>query len=143
MDMIRILLIEDNQADIDIIESYIQEKIDVTVKVEIIRDGTSAKTYVENSNDTTNIPHLILLDLTLPDFDGFELIRDFKTSDHLKRSPLFVVTSSEEEHAILKGYQLGINGFLTKPNDVDDYYEMICSLIEFWTKHARYPRQVG
>ena len=85
-------------------------------------------------------PDLILLDLNLPKRDGREVLEDIKADQELRAIPVIVLTTSDDEHDVLRAYGLHANCYLTKPVDLDDFLEKIRSVENFWIKLVRLPR---
>jgi chemotaxis family two-component system response regulator Rcp1 len=77
-------------------------------------------------------PHLILLDLNLPRKDGREVLAQIKAEEPLKRIPVVVLTTSEDEQDVLKSYNLHANCYITKPVDLDQFIRVVRSIEDFW-----------
>jgi two-component system response regulator len=77
-------------------------------------------------------PDIVLLDLNLPKMDGREVLAAIKSDDALKRIPVVVLTTSDDEQDILKSYNLHANCYITKPVDLDRFLQVVKSIENFW-----------
>lgn len=130
---IEILLVEDNPGDVRLtIEALKEAK--VINHLTVVKDGVEALAFLrrQGSYDTAPRPHLILLDLNLPRKDGREVLADIKTDDNLKRIPVVVLTTSQDEQDVLKSYNLHANCYITKPVDLDQFVRVVRSIEDFW-----------
>jgi CheY-like chemotaxis protein len=130
-----ILLVEDNPNDIELTMIAL-EKSRIANPVVSVRDGAEALDflrregqYATRSNDN---PAVILLDKKLPKVDGHEVLKAVRTDDRLKRIPVVMLTSSREEKDLLRSYDLGVNAYVVKPVEFDDFMAAINDLGMFW-----------
>ena len=86
-------------------------------------------------------PDIILLDLNLPKKNGFEVLDEIKTIKNLKRIPVVVLTSSNEEADLLKAYDLYANCFVNKPLDINEFYKIVQSIGNFWFSIVKLPEE--
>ncbi len=139
---IEILLVEDNPADARLtLESFKENKI--TNRIHHVRDGLEALAFLrrEGANATASRPDLILLDLNLPKLDGRKVLAEVKGDPNLRRIPVVVLTSSKAEEDVLKSYDLHANCFVTKPVDLDQFFEVTRSIEHFWCAVVAIPRE--
>ncbi|MEQ9481794.1 response regulator [Coleofasciculus sp. F4-SAH-05] len=139
---IEILLIEDSPSDANLIQiSFKQAKIPNTLRW--VEDGETALEYLLHQGDYTNSPRpdLIVLDLNLPGMDGQEVLTSIKSDPTLKRIPVIVLTTSEDEGDILKSYELNANCYITKPIDIQQFMGMVQLLKEFWLAAVQLPSE--
>jgi CheY-like chemotaxis protein len=129
---IDILLIEDNPADIRLtVEAFKEAK--VRNRLHVARDGAAAWALLRSVKDReAPPPDLILLDLNLPKMDGRDVLGEIKNDQDLKHIPVVVLTTSGADVDVLRCYQLRANAFITKPVEVDDFYDIIRSIEHFW-----------
>jgi two-component system response regulator len=106
-------------------------------QVFVVRDGEEALdflfcrgTYAERSFD--HPPKLVLLDLKLPKIDGMEVLKQVKSDPRTKTVPIVVMTSSLEERDLAKSYDLGVNSYIQKPVDFEQFRETIKTLGQYW-----------
>jgi chemotaxis family two-component system response regulator Rcp1 len=137
---IDILLVEDNPADVRLtIEALKEAKI--PTRLHVARDGVDALARLRGSNASPHQrPDLILLDLNLPRKDGREVLDEIKQDPMLKHIPVVILTTSQADQDILKGYRLGANAFITKPVDVDRFFDVVRSIEQFWLETVRLAR---
>ncbi len=130
---IEILLVEDNPGDVRLTVEALKEA-KVINHLTVVKDGVEALAFLrrQGSYTTAPRPHLILLDLNLPRKDGREVLADIKTDDNLKRIPVVVLTTSQDEQDVLKSYNLHANCYITKPVDLDQFVRVVRSIEDFW-----------
>jgi two-component system, response regulator len=133
---IEILLIEDNPNDVALaLRAF--KKHNLTQHVHVIRDGAEALEYVlctgaYAQRDVAHAPKVILLDLKLPFVDGIEVLRHIKGNPHTRHYPVVVLTSSREERDVLETYQLGVNSYIVKPVNFEQFIEFMGTLGTYW-----------
>ena len=137
-----ILLIEDNPDDVELTLHAIK-KNNIANPVEVLRDGQEALDYLfykgKYSDSTHPLPGLILLDLKLPKVDGVEILRNIKTDRELKLIPVIVLTSSKEDRDVTKSYNLGLNSYIRKPIDFDQFVETVKHIGFYWLLLNEFP----
>jgi two-component system, response regulator len=132
-----ILLIEDNPSDIELTKRAF-EKGHIANALLVIEDGQEALEYLfckgkYVNRDQNQIPALVLLDLKLPKIDGLEVLKRIRTAENLiKRVPVVVLTSSKEEQDVAASYDLGVNSYIRKPVDFNQFAESIKQLGLYW-----------
>jgi len=131
----RILLAEDNQNDVELTLAALQE-CRLSNEVEVVRDGAEALDYIykrgKYSERADCLPCVILLDLKMPRVDGLEVLRQIKSDPALKHVPVVMLTSSREEKDLVMSYDLGVNAFVVKPVDFEQFLKAIRALGMFW-----------
>jgi CheY-like chemotaxis protein len=134
--IIEILLIEDSKEDAEMTLRAIK-KINVINNVKVITDGEEAINFIygkgeyEGRNLPIN-PKLILLDLKLPKIDGLEILGILKSDNDKKTIPIVVLTSSNEENDIVESYRLGVNSYIVKPVESDNFMKAIQNIGLYW-----------
>jgi two-component system response regulator len=131
-----ILLVEDNQDD-EALTLRALKKSKIANRVVIARDGEEALDYLFGTGayagrDIRNVPTVILLDLKLPKVDGLEVLRRLRAQEHTALTPVVILTSSKEEGDRLQGYKLGVNSYVVKPVDFQQFSEAINYLGLYW-----------
>jgi len=130
-----ILLVEDNVNDIELTLIAL-EKTRLANPVVSIRDGAEALDYLRREGQYADRkdenPAVILLDKKLPKIDGHEVLKHVRGDDKLKRIPVVMLTSSREEKDLLRSYDLGVNAYVVKPVEFDDFMAAINDLGMFW-----------
>ena len=134
-ELLDILLVEDNPDDVEL-ALHALKKNNIVNRVEVVRDGQEALDYLfyrgKYSNSTHPLPGLILLDLKLPKVDGIEILKDIKVDRKLKLIPVVVLTSSKEERDVIESYNLGVNSYIRKPVDFDQFVETVKQIGFYW-----------
>lgn len=131
-----ILLIEDNPSDIGLTERAFK-KSHITNELVIAQDGQEGLDYLfcqgaYADREEDNLPMLVLLDLKLPRVDGLEVLRQIRGDKRTHRVPVVILTSSREEHDVAAGYDLGVNSYIRKPVDFQQFAEVIKQLGLYW-----------
>jgi len=135
-----ILLIEDSWSDIGLTIIAL-DAANVDHHTQVIRFGDEALSYLRREREYCCAPRpdLILLDLGLPRKDGRELLVDIKTDDHLCSIPLVVMTESTTIHDVMRGKEMAIDGYLTKPVEWPKFLEVVRALRHHWTEELELP----
>ena len=137
---IEILLVEDSPDDVVLtIEALKEGK--VRNRVSVAEDGEEAMSFLrrEGRNAAAPRPDLILLDLHMPKKDGLEVLSEIKEDPNLKRIPVVILTSSDEEDDYLTAYNRHANCCVRKPVDVDEFIGKVRSIEDFWLTIVKLP----
>jgi two-component system, response regulator len=130
-----ILLIDDDDADVELALHALRENKLIN-SIHVLRDGEEALEYLFGSGReerlSGHMPRLILLDLKLPKVDGIEVLRRIKSEPETKFIPVVILTSSKEERDLVRGYGLGVNSYIRKPIDFDQFREMVRQVGLYW-----------
>ena len=130
-----ILLAEDNPHDIELTLAALRENR-LANEVVVVRDGAEALDYLHRRNGFAGrpggLPALLLLDLKMPKVDGIEVLRQVKTDSAFRKIPVVVLTSSREEQDLVKSYDLGVNAYVVKPVDFQEFVQAVRVLGGFW-----------
>jgi len=131
----KILLVEDNPADVSLTKKAIQ-KSELVSQLDVVKDGVEAIKFLRKFKIDSHVdrPDLILLDLNLPKKSGLELLKEIKEDEDLRRIPVVVLTISSNEEDLLKAYNLHANCFINKPLNIKEFYIIIEFICTFWFK---------
>ncbi len=135
-DAVDILLVEDNPNDLELALRALKKR-HLANKVVVARDGVEALDFVfgtgaYSDRDVANQLKVVLLDLKLPKIDGLEVLRRIKSDERTKLIPVVVLTSSQEERDIVESYRLGVNSYMVKPVDFEQFIECVSELGLYW-----------
>jgi two-component system, response regulator len=133
---VEILLVEDNPDDLDL-TLYALKRNNLANAVHIARDGEEALDFIfcrgsYGERRFDDPPKVVLLDLKLPKVDGLEVLRTMKVDKRTKAVPVVVMTSSKEQRDTVEGYHLGVNSYIQKPVDFDEFRYLIKHLGFYW-----------
>ncbi|MGH9404699.1 MAG: response regulator [Terriglobia bacterium] len=133
---VQILLVDDSPSDVELTLHALRHNC-VLNSVHVAHDGEEALDFIfcqgaHAGRSISTQPRLILLDLKLPKVDGIEVLRRLKTTAQLKSIPVVMLTSSKEEADILRTYELGVNSYIQKPVDFDQFRAAIGQLGLYW-----------
>ena len=138
MNEVEILLVEDNPRDAELMTHAMKER-NLTNKLVWVKDGAAALEFLfgpGGSSDGGGVvaarPRLILLDLKLPKVDGLEVLRQLKAHKTVRTIPVVILTSSREEEDLVRSYELGVNSYIVKPVDFDNFSQAVASLGLYW-----------
>lgn len=137
---IDILLVEDSPTDVLLAQEAL-EQARVLNTLHVVSDGVQAMDYLRRQTPFEDAvrPDLILLDLNLPRKDGREVLAEVKADPLLKRIPVVVLTTSQDEQDIFKAYGLHANCYVSKPVDFERFTEVVRAIESFWFTVASLP----
>ena len=133
---VEILLVEDNPDDVEL-TLHAFKKSKLVNRIQVVRDGAEALDYLFGGGefagrDVLDVPHLVLLDLKLPKVSGIEVLRRIRGDPRTCSIPVVAMTSSREERDIAATYKLGINSYIVKPVDFDQFGKVVEQLGYYW-----------
>ena len=126
---VHIVMIEDDEGHARLIEKNIR-RAGISNDLTHFLDGNSALEYLFNAPDgpALNGPALVLLDLNLPDMSGTDILARIKSDESLKRTPVVVLTTTDDKVEIQRCYDLGCNVYITKPVNYESFADAIRQL---------------
>lgn len=135
-----VLLVEDNPADSRLAREAFDE-VDADVSLDVVEDGASALAFLRKQAEFADAatPDLVMLDLDLPRKSGREVLSEIKADERLRRIPVIVLTTVDDDDAVADLYDRHANAFVTKPETVAQFIEMIGSVELFWLSNATLP----
>lgn len=143
LQQVEILLVEDNPEDAEMTMRALRKR-NLANHLHWVKDGEEALEYLfctgryASRDASSPPPRLVLLDIKMPKVDGIEVLRRVKGSE-LKQVPVVVMTSSNEERDVLESYRLGVNSYIVKPVQFDDFMETVAKIGLYWVLSNRVP----
>jgi|SRR6267154_3162574 len=133
---VEILLVEDNPADVEL-TLHALRKENLSNNIHVARDGEEALDFLfcrgpHSNRSFVSPPKLVVLDLKLPKVDGLQVLREVKSDDRTKAIPVAVLTSSREDRDLVDSYKLGVNSYIQKPVDFDQFRGTVKELGLYW-----------
>jgi len=143
IECVEILLVEDNPTDAELAILALKER-GLANHLVWVKDGAEALDFLfatgaYANRSVENTPKVVLLDLRLPKVDGLEVLRRIKADDRTKDIPVAVVTSSKEDRDVIASYKLGVNSYISKPVDFDEFTKVVSELGYYWLLINRPP----
>ena len=131
-----ILLVEDNPDDQTLILRALK-KNNILNEVVLVRDGVEALDYLfstgaHQGRDPDLMPQVVLLDIKLPKLDGLEVLKRIRADERTKRLPVVILTSSREQQDLMTSYDNGVNSYIQKPIDFNQFSEAVRKLGLYW-----------
>ena len=142
---VELLLVEDDPNDVELTLHALRQQ-NITNQIHVVRDGAEALDFVFGrgsyaDREVQNTPKVILLDLKLPKVDGLDVLRQIKADPKTHDIPVVVLTSSREDTDIKEAYRLGVNSYIVKPVDFDQFAAAVKQLGLYWAVLNESPAQ--
>jgi CheY-like chemotaxis protein len=140
---VEILLVEDNPNDVELaLDALRVQKL--ANHIQVVRDGAEALDFLLHSGQFATRPNgnpkLILLDLKLPKVTGLEVLQRIRSEPDLQAIPVVVLTSSHEERDLIESYKLGVNSYIVKPVDFEQFTEAVRQIGFYWLLLNQLPK---
>ena len=130
-----ILLAEDSPHDAEMAIDALREA-HLANPIVHVEDGVEALNYLlqrgKYADRAPGDPAVLLLDIKMPRMDGLEVLKQLRDHETLKRMPVVILSSSREESDLARSWDLGVNAYVVKPVDVDQFFEAVRTLGKFW-----------
>ena len=130
-----ILLAEDSPADAEMAIDALRDA-NLANPIVHVEDGVEALDYLlqrgAHAGREDGLPAVLLLDIKMPRMDGLEVLKHIRSHDKLKKLPVVILSSSREESDLARSWDLGVNAYVVKPVDVDQFFRAVKLLGTFW-----------
>jgi CheY-like chemotaxis protein len=130
IDSTKLILLVEDDPDHELLTIRALNKSQIANEVRVARDGEEAIDLLFGNNRVR--PQVVLLDLKLPKVDGLEVLRRIREDATTRMLPVVVLTSSDEERDVVRSYQLGVNSYIRKPVNFNDFAEATRQLGMYW-----------
>jgi len=136
MERVEVLLVEDDPNDADLV-LHVLRKNNIANEIHVVEDGKEALDFLfcrgnYSDRDITHPPKLVLLDLKLPHVQGHDVLKQVRENEKTRSIPVVILTSSGLDYDITKGYKLGVNSYVQKPVDFDEFQKAVELLGRYW-----------
>lgn len=125
-----ILLVEDDNVDVMTLKRAFKD-LGVTNEMVHSVNGENALAYLKDENNTE--PSIIILDLNMPRMNGIELLETIKANKELRRIPVVVLTTSNNEKDVIESFELSVAGYMVKPADYQKFVEAVKVINQYWS----------
>ncbi|TBR37022.1 MULTISPECIES: response regulator [Dyella] len=143
-DIRTILLVEDSLADAEMAMEALNDA-NLANPVIHVEDGVDCLDYLycrgQFSGRDPIDPSVVLLDIKMPRMDGLEVLTRMREEERFRRIPVVILSSSREESDLARSWDLGVNAYVIKPVDVDQFFEAVRTLGQFWAVLNQGPEQ--
>ena len=130
-----ILLAEDSLADAEMAIDALREA-NLANPIVHVEDGVEAMEYLHRkgrfADRSDEDPAVLLLDIKMPRMDGLEVLQRIRAEEEFKRLPVVILSSSREENDLARSWDLGVNAYVVKPVDIDQFFNAVKTLGTFW-----------
>lgn len=137
-----ILIAEDDADDRFLLQTAFEEN-GFHDRLQFVENGVEILEYLENIKNVEegggNLPRFILLDLNMPKKDGREVLKEIKQNPALKKIPVVIFSTTNNEQEMLRCYELGANSYITKPNSFEQLMEIVSNLRGYWMHTSSIP----
>ena len=139
-----ILLVEDSLADAEMALDALHEA-NLANPIVHVEDGVDCMDWLHRRGQFAmrepGDPAVVLLDIKMPRMDGIEVLKRMRADEHLRRVPVVILSSSREERDLARSWDLGVNAYVIKPVDVDQFFAAVRTLGQFWAVLNQAPEQ--
>ena len=130
-----ILLAEDSLADAEMAIDALREA-NLANPIVHVEDGVEAMEYLHRkgrfADRSEEEPAVLLLDIKMPRMDGLEVLQRIRADERLRRMPVVILSSAREESDLVRSWNLGVNAYVVKPVDIDQFFAAVKTLGKFW-----------
>lgn len=142
-----LLVVEDSDEDFEAFGRIMRKTCDIDMPLTRCTDGDEALDFLHQTGPyqdlrATDLPGLILLDLNLPGTDGREVLMDIKQDEQLREIPVVILTTSSSPKDVHTCYQFGVNSYLVKPADIEQFKTSVQLFVNYWFKVAVLPTTI-
>ncbi|MGH8106840.1 MAG: response regulator [Arenimonas sp.] len=132
---VEILLVEDSVHDAEMTMRVLKRR-GIVNEIAWVKDGVEAIEYLyceaEYTERNNGLPKLILLDMKMPRMDGLQVLKQLKASEKMQHIPVVMLTSSREEGDLMNSYSSGVNSYIVKPVDFEQFDETVAQIGMYW-----------
>jgi CheY-like chemotaxis protein len=133
---IDILLVDDNPDDIDL-ALYALRRNQLANHIHVVHDGVEALDFLFCKGEYANRscsqnPKLVLLDIKMPKINGLEVLKEIRSDERTAGIPVVILTTSKEERDLIESYRLGVNSYIVKPVDFEQFSDAVRQLGFYW-----------
>jgi two-component system, chemotaxis family, response regulator Rcp1 len=131
--VIEVLLVDDNAGDTELVSELLRQN-HRSVHVEFVSDGVEAMAFLrrEGKHSGALRPHLVMLDLTMPRKNGWEVLNDIKSDRELRTITVLVFTTSRATNDMVRSHELGANSYASKPQNLAEYVSTVSAIGNYW-----------
>lgn len=139
-----VIIAEDDPDDRLLIQDALRDACQQSIEVFFVQDGAEMLDYLYHRGKyrekaKSPLPELVLLDLNMPKVSGLEVLEEIKKDNALRTIPVVVLTTSRAQEHITRSYELGGNGFITKPNSYSELVELMKNIERYWFRTVELP----
>ena len=132
---VEILLVEDSEHDAEMTMRVLKRR-GIVNEIAWVKDGVEAVEYLfcegEYADRDNGMPKLVLLDMKMPRMDGLQVLRKLKSAEKTRHIPVIMLTSSQKESDLMNSYLSGVNSYIVKPVDFEQFDETIAQVGMYW-----------
>jgi two-component system, chemotaxis family, response regulator Rcp1 len=138
---VKVLLVEDDVGDVKLTTEALKTS-KIKVGLDVVNDGEQALDYLRKKGNfkSASTPDLVLLDLNLPKKDGREVLKEIKADELLKKIPVVILSTSDQDADICKSYGAGANCYISKPVSFEEFKKVVQSIEDFWFVIVKLPK---
>ncbi len=130
---LEILLVEDNPQDAELVIRALNQCMPAN-HLAHVSDGQQALDFLFDpaTEEARKPPKVVLLDLKMPKVGGLEVLREIRANERTRLLPVVILTSSREDCDVAEAYRLGVNSFIVKPVDFENFLEVVSNMGSYW-----------
>lgn len=133
-----ILVVDDHEPTARLIRMAFDD-VDASATIHLVPDGEGCLAIVRGESDESFDPDFVLLDLGLPDIDGIDVLESIRNDPDACHIPIVVLSGQSDEDTVHRCYKKGVNAFMPKPDDLDEYFRLAQLIVAYWGSGAKLP----
>ncbi len=138
---VEVLLMDDDPGDVRLMQESLK-KSKLLINMQTVENGQEGLDFLRKKGPYAKVvtPDLVLLDLNMPIKDGRQVLREIKSDVNLRKIPVVILTTSQQEKDVVESYSDGANCYIQKPVDFEQFQNVVNQVSDFWFSLVKLPK---